>query len=288
MGLRQHIEAGAQLTRITNTTATDPVGSGSIALGSATALLRIQSSTTCRVRLYDNESSLLNAGEIARQYGNLNISSSVALIGDFTMSANQVNFIDPVLYSIPEDGTVYYRVEPPASTNLNITYYLMDDPNVTPQVGTAYSVDNRRTITIEESLPSDDTPVPGLWDAGSVPKTYLLVSASLSDPDHAVRLRLYRVSSSVQLPDEQVRPFSTEPSASAQLIVDVLLSGSNPLYFVPKIIGANLDNMGTDLNIIKGNRTAFEGKAELYYILQNLTTTSDDVDVGLHLFALED
>jgi hypothetical protein len=290
MGLRQHIEAGAKLSRVVTTITTDPSGTGAVLLGDALALLSIQASTSCRVRLYDNEDSLLDAGEIARPYGNLSISSSVGLIGDFTMSANQRNFIDPVLYAIPstKGSPIYYRTDPATSTGLSLTHYLLDDNAVQPSAGTAYAIDNRRTLTIEEELPSTDDVVTGILSTGPVSKTYLLVSASLGDPEHVARVRLYRVSASLDNGTEQDRVFSEEPPAQVQLIVDMILSGSAPIYFVPKILGANLDNMGTDLNSIKNTRSQFVGKSELYYSVQNLTSVADTHTVGLHIFSLED
>jgi hypothetical protein len=290
MGLRQHIAAGAKLERVTQTFVTNADGSGSITISPAAALLRIQASTSCRLRLYDTVASLDTPEEITRVYADRNISASVALVGDFTMSANTVNFIDPVLYSVPENpaGILYYRINSPSQTTVNLTYYQLDDPSVPPLPGTQYTVDNRRTVTITENVPGDDTPQVGTLALGAVPKTYLLVSASLDDPSYNARLRLYRVSDTLSNSVELARPFSTEPSASAQLIVDMILTGSNPVYFAPKIIGANLENMGDNLNVIRGNRTQFVGEAELYYVLQNLTTTPSEVSVNLHLFALED
>lgn len=288
MGLRQHIAAGAKLERTTQTFVTNVSGSGSVVFPPASALLRIQASAPCRLRLYDTEDAWLDAGEIARPYGNLNISSSIALIGDFTMSANVQNFIDPVLYSVPEnrDGTIYYRMDPSGSATITVTQYQLDDPTVVPTPNTAYTIDNRRTVTIEELGVASASFASGTL--GTSPKTYLLVSASLADADNFARLRLYRISDSLNEVTEQLRPFSVEPSASVQLIVDMILTGSSPVYFVPKLIGANLDNMGTDLNVIKGTRASFAGKPELYYILNNLSGSLADIEVSLHLFALED
>jgi hypothetical protein len=51
MGLKEYIRLGAQLTRDTITTQTTVVGSGSVELGSAYALLSIQTNFPCRLRL---------------------------------------------------------------------------------------------------------------------------------------------------------------------------------------------------------------------------------------------
>jgi hypothetical protein len=290
MGLRQHIAAGAKLDRVTQTFVTNANGSGSITISPAAALLRIQANSTCRLRLYDTQTSLNTVAEISRSYADRNISASVALVADFTMSANVVNFIDPVLYSVPEStvGTLYYRINPPGVATVNLTYYELDDAAIVPTIGTSYTVDNRRPMTITENLSGTTAPVSGTLELATVPKTYLLVSASLNDPSYNVRVRLYRISDTLNDSTELNRPFSTEPSSSAQLIVDMILTGSNPVYFTPKIIGANLENMGTNLSAIRGNRTQFAGEAELYYVLQNLTVTPVTASVNLHLFALED
>jgi hypothetical protein len=290
MGLQQHIAAGANLERVTQTFLTNSSGSGSVSIAPASALLRIRANNTCRLRLYDNQSSLENATEISRPYGNLNIQPSVALVGDFTIGTTQDNFINPVLYSVTENpaGQLYYRISPNTPTEISLTYYTLTDTNVPPTIGTPYTVDNRRTIDILETLPGTTAPVTGTLGVGDVPKTYLLVSASLTDPSHIARLRLYRRSDPLSDATELARPFLSEPSASTQLIVDMVLSGSNDMYFVPKILGANLESMGTNLNLIKGNRASFAGEAEMYYVLQNLTPVGDDVQVSLHVFSLED
>jgi hypothetical protein len=288
MGLRQHIAAGAKLRREIRTFVTAPGGSGSITLPPAAALLRIQSSATCRLRLYDTESALLDAGEISRAFSNTAVSSSIALIGDFTMSANIDNFVDPVVYSVPQNttGAVYYRIQPSGSATITLTYFPLEDAAVPPTPDTSYTDANRRTLTIERTL-NDATPVSGTLAAPLVPKTFLLVSASLGNSAHHTRLRLYRDSGALHIPSEQSRSFSTEPSASTQLITDIIISGSGPLFFTPKIIGANLSTMGINLESIRDNRDLFGGVKEIYYLMQNLGSAAT-IQASIHVFSLED
>jgi hypothetical protein len=68
------------------------------------------------------------------------------------------------------------------------------------------------------------------------------------------------------------------------------MSGRETTYFVPKIIGVNLKNMGTDLNLIRNNIEKIMGENELYYILQNADTTGGTVAISasVHLFSFED
>jgi hypothetical protein len=66
------------------------------------------------------------------------------------------------------------------------------------------------------------------------------------------------------------------------------MSSSQVTYFVPKIIGANLQNAGADLNITRTDRNKMAGNNELYYILQNVSSVSSAVTTSLHVFSLED
>jgi hypothetical protein len=101
---------------------------------------------------------------------------------------------------------------------------------------------------------------------------------------------LYTTSGSFSDTVEVNRSFTTESSATSKLIMDAIMSGSETTYFVPKIIGANLKNMGIDLNLIRNNSDKIMGANELYYILQNANTTGGTVAISasLHLFSLED
>jgi hypothetical protein len=136
---------------------------------------------------------------------------------------------------------------------------------------------------------------PGQQSSGSlvnntVPKTYLMVSASLSNVDHIARLRLYAVSSSLYNTQEKTRPFSTEPSASVQIVADMILSGSETTYFTPKIIGTNLQNLENNLENIRAIQEKIAGKNEIYYVLENAATTggAQTIEVSMYVYSLED
>lgn len=283
MGLAEYLELGATLDRNVISLQTNSTGSGSVDLGSVYALLNIETNVPCRFRLYDKD-DLGNLGEKVRPFGNTNISASVSLIGDFSMSAAGVYSIDPMLYGMPNTSS-YYLVE----GNFDGTFplikfnrYLMEQPSV--------STANRVTLpAITGSSLSPGQYKIGIISKTEVPKTYLLISASLSDPTHIARLRLYSKSSSLADASEIARPFKIEPSGSISLIVDAILSGSETTHFVPKIIGANLDNMTNNLVSMVGDNTKIAGENELYYILHNSASSGGSVNlsVSLHVFALE-
>ncbi len=290
MGLAEQLKAGASLERKNVTVLT--AGTGSVALGSAYMILEVQTDIPCRLRLYDNQSSRDDATEQARAFGSSNIADSISLVADLSMSSAGGYTIDPVLYGVSGDLTnAYYRVDG-AVGNPTILFRIfpLDDSNFPATPSTAYSLDNRRTLTgITGSLLEGELHY-GTIVASSIPKTYLLVSASLDVGSHKARVRLYRSSGSISDANEQARPISTEPSSSVDLLVDVYLTGSTTTYFTPKIIGANLQNMGTNLSLIKGSTTAIQGKSELYYIIENINTSGGEVPISasFNVFALED
>lgn len=287
MGLTEYIKAGASLRRESIVAQGTPTGSGSVNLGSAYILLSVQTSSPCRFRLYDDLSSLTNAGEINRAFNNLNISESVALVGDFSMSAAGTYTIDPAMYgvvSVPSAQLSYWRASSTGSgqtPSITITRYLLEDSSV--------SVDSRKTLpTIQANLAPSERAVGSIVDSG-IPTTYLFVSASLSNASHIARLRLYSTSASLYDSTEVSRSFATE-SVQNTLLIDTIISGSSTMQFVPKIIGANLQNMGSDLNIIRGDRSRIYGYNEIYYILENMAPSGGTVTVeaSVHVFSLED
>lgn len=285
MGLEQYIRAGANLERrIITVTSTQP-GTGSVDLGSAYILLSVSTDRPCRLRLYDNSQSLANSGERARLFGNTSVSASVALVGDFSMSAPGVYSIDPPLYGVTQNTLTYYRVENTqslAQPTLTFTRYNIEDT----QVSTA----NRVTLPniMGQLLPQQISS--GSIQESSIPRTYLLVSASLSNTAVPTRLRLYSTKESLTNQTELSRSFTTESRNNSNLIVDAILTGSEITYFVPKIVGANLQTMGTNLNSIRTNQVAIMGLNEVYYVLQNLATTGTaaSISASLHVFSLED
>jgi hypothetical protein len=287
MGLAEYIRAGAALRRTAINLQTDITGSGSVDLGSAYVLLSMTTTAPCRLRLYDNGQSRDDTAEKNRIFSNTNISASTALIGDFTMSAGTYT-IDPVVYGVVQNASTkltYYRVDNTTSGQFpQITFnrYLLEDSSV--------STAGRRTPPAMTASLAANALVSGTLYSSQIPSTYLLVSASVSGSAALTRLRLYTTSGSFSDTIEVNRSFATESSATSKLIIDAIMSGSETTYFVPKIIGANLKNMGTDLNLIRNNADKIMGANELYYILQNANTTGGTVAISasLHLFSLED
>ena len=287
MGLAEYIKAGAGLQRAVINLQTDITGSGSVDLGSAYVLLSMTTTAPCRLRLYDNSQSRDDTAEKVRIFSNTNISASTALIGDFTMSTGTYT-IDPVVYGVIENSIsklTYYRVDNTASGQFpQITFkrYLLENSSV--------STTARKNIPVITASLAVNALVSGTLYNSQIPTTYLLVSASVSGSSTRARLRLYSTSQSFSDTVEVNRLFTTESSATSKLIVDAIMSGSETTYFVPKIIGVNLKNMGTDLNLIRNNIEKIMGENELYYILQNVDTTGGTVAISasVHMFSFED
>jgi hypothetical protein len=284
MGLKEYIQAGASLQRDAISITTNADGSGSIDLGSAYILYTLHTNQTCRLRLYDKEGSVNDATEQSRGFGNTNIPDSIALVGDFTMSIGTYT-LDPLLYAVsdkPLAKTTYYKIDN-ALTPPIITFhrYLLENSSVStgsrmnlPNIIETLSPTQRKTGTIASP---------------SVPKTYLLVSASVQNTSAPIRIRLYNLVSALTNATEQSRPYEVE-SQTTSLIVDAVLTSTEVTHFTPKIIGANLQNMGTDLSVIKNNFLMLAGKSELYYTIENLATSgpTDTVTVSFNVFSLED
>lgn len=287
MGLAEYIRAGAGLQRSVINLQTDITGSGSVDLGSAYVLLSMTTTAPCRLRLYDNSQSLDDAAEKTRMFSDTNISASTALIGDFTMSAGTYT-IDPVVYGVIQDPIsklTYYRVNNTGSGQFpQITFkrYLLENSSV--------STAARKNIPVMTASLAANALVSGTLYNSQIPTTYLLVSASVSGSTTRARLRLYSTSQSFSDTVEVNRLFTTESSATSKLIVDAIMSGSETTYFVPKIIGVNLKNMGTDLNLIRNSIENIMGANEVYYILQNANTTGGTVAISasVHLFSFEE
>lgn len=288
MGLVEYIKSGASLKRETITLSTNVTGSGSVGLGSSYILLTIETDKPCRLRLYDNSASLYNVTEKNRLFGNTNIPSNIALVGDFSMSKAGTYTIDPALYGVVEETTTkntYYLV----SNNTGSTYptikftrYLLED--------SAVSTDSRRTLPTIIATLSPTQSITGSIYSTQIPQTYLLVSASASGSNTITRIRLYSTANSLTDVTELSRSFATESSATSGLIVDTILSSSQTTYFIPKIVGVNLANITQNLNVIKNNTDKITGNNELYYILQNVSSSGGiaSMSVSLHVFSLED
>jgi hypothetical protein len=277
MGLLEQINAGAILNRQSISFTVDAIGSGSFEVGSAAILLNIANSQPCRLRLYDNEASRDDASEVSRPFTSAYVEQNIALVADVSMSSIGNYSLDPALYSVSEDKNLYYRIDQVGNTpTISITTFLLEDDTI------VLPTPNKRTFAITDTLG------PGEMSSGSVsgdeiPRTFLLVSASLDDGDFG-RIRLYNKYSSIEDESEKTRPFSTEPSESVGLIVDAIITGSvggGILHFSPKIIGANLNNLQTG---------QVDGENEIYYILENANSSGGPVTIttSLHLFAIED
>lgn len=294
MGLAEQIRAGATLQRSNIQIVTDGSGYGSASLGATYALLTVQTSEPCRLRLYDNLDSLEDATEISRTFGNTNVPPTIALIGDFSMSEASRNYsVDPMLYAVVDDtGSTftYYRIDGAATPPvIQIGRYLMQDVSVVATGSSFYAVDNRRSFTITtDTLSTNELTSGSLTGDSTIPVTYLLVSASLDGAGTLARVRLYSNSSALYDATEKARSFENEPAVATPLIVDAFLSGDEITYFAPKIVGANLENMGSDLTLLRSNNTAIQGNNELYYIIENKGGSSTVIDAMLHLYALED
>jgi hypothetical protein len=298
MGLEEHIKAGAQLTRniITNTL---PTGSGSINLGSVYGILRLQNDIPARLRLYDTEESRDNISEISRPFGVFPPVSTISLVADFSMSSAGTYTIAPAVFGMCSSSTsptTFYRLETttgqPSQSLLSITRYLMEDSLVIPDPLTFYTINNRRTLTIQSSTTmSNDTIInSGTLSTGTetIPQTFLMISASLANTQQEARVRLYATSSAVNNTTEKNRPFATEPSESVMLLVDAIISGSDVLYFSPKIFGANLETMGDDLSVTATSLSKITGKNEMYYYIQNLSGFSANPEIKFSIYSLED
>lgn len=292
MGLAEQLLAGAVLTRKSTTFTTAASGSGSVSIDASYAILGIQISNPCRIRFYENTSSRDDSQEINRAFGNRSISSSVALVGDFSMSTAERYSVDPILFSVSQTFSsplTYYRIEPSASTTVVLNTFTLEDSNVAPGANPAYIIDNRRLLPMVSASLSPGQIKSGSITDSNIPQTYLLINASGSDATNIARLRLYSTSGSLYDSVEKSRVFSVEPSASAYLIVDMILSGSTTTCFSPKIIGSNLANMGNNLLLLRGNQSLISGKNEMYYLLENADSlgSATSISASVSIFALE-
>jgi hypothetical protein len=288
MGLAEYVRARMKLTRDSITLQTDSIKFGSVELGSVYTLLSITTDVPCRLRIYDVIQSRDNVTERDRLFGNTNIADSIALVGDFSMSFAGTYTIDPILYGAvvpPANKLTYYRIDNVSTApypTIKFNRYLLED--------SAQSIANRKNLpTITASLAANRLVSGTIFDP-QIPRTYLLISASLSGSNSTARLRLYTTNDALSNLVEVSRSFAVEPANNSKLIVDMVLSSSITTYFIPKIVGANLQTMGTDLNAIRNNTDDIMGNNELYYILQNNASTGGTVPISasVHIFSLED
>jgi hypothetical protein len=286
MGLAEELRAGASLDRTDTIFTTSVSGVGSFTIAPSYAIIKIEASAPCRLRLYDNQASRDDATESARVFGDTNIGEAIALIGDFDIGSSGVYTVDPTLYSVSSifsSPTTYYRVSPASAITIKITAYNLEDVNFPAGTGD-YTINNRRTLPVISATLASGSKTTGTLTDNNIPQTYLLVSSSANN---TARLRIYSNTGSLSDTTEINRPFSIEPSASAHLIMDTILYNGTT-YFTPKIIGANLSNMGENLLVIRANRALLAGENEIYYILENITASPITVSAYLHVFSLED
>ena len=292
MGLLEHIQAGAELIRKqVSFTTSYPDNSGSFTPDAAQMILGVTLEAPCRLRIYENASSLNNALESSRPF-NIGVSGSVALVADISASEAGTYTIDPALFMITDDfetPEVFYRVDgPTTSIDVSLNTFLLEDGNITASAGTPYTTANKRTITINE-----DSVTPTEYRTGTIPslnspRTYLLISSSLTTASHETRLRLYSTEDSLTSDTELSRSFSAPTDTGSFLIADMIVTGSEVTYFSPKIVGANLSTMGTNLSLIQTNKNSIDGTSGIYYVLQNLTGTTQTIEQSIHIYSLED
>lgn len=294
MGLLEQIKDGASLKRENISFIASAGGTGTVQLGSVYALLSIQTTEPCRFRLYDKEASRDDGTESSRVFGDTNIPDSIALVADISMSVAGTYTIDPVLYGATEDLLTkfsYYRINPTGITPLiTLKRFLLDDRNIVPNIQNSYSVDNRRTLPAISATLAYNELASGSITNTDIPTTYLLISASLTTSNQIARLRLYNQSGSINNTNEKTRSFVTEASASVGLIVDAVLNSGVVTHFVPKIVGSNIENIGTNLQITRTNNELILGEKKLYYILENIEpgSPSEAMEVKLNVYSLEE
>lgn len=280
MGLKEDIRNKVRLTRDTVILETSTLGSGSVDLGSAYLLLSIETDIPCRFRLYDTLESLENATEISRLHTNTNVPGGISLVGDFNMPVAGAYSIDPTLYGVVPI-TSYYRVSASLGQypTVKLARYLLEDKTV--------SQANRKTLNLITGSLTVGQRISGSISSVSIPRTYLFVSASSTNPNGIVRLRLYTKRESISNQAEVTRSFATE-SVDNNLLIDAILSASSTTYFSPKIVGANLQNIQGSLATVTAN--SINGLNEMYYVFENIQSSVSPLNTtaSLHLFSLED
>jgi hypothetical protein len=278
MGLSEQLRDGAILERKVIPFSGTTIHSASF--GPAYVILDIEVDNPCRIRFYDDESSLLDIVEETRSFGESTFTTDIGLIADVSMSVAGKYTMDPVLYGAPsgsEEFFTYFRItESVGEIQGNLTIYPLEDPSIPADIDNPfYKLPNRRTLTFEG--PRDT--LTGALD-GAV-RTYLLIDATSSEN---CRLRIYSNESSLNTQTEIDRPFD-EPitSSDIKLVADMVLEDSEITKFYPKIVGANLQTMPQNLETIRTNLTAIKSFSDIYYRIEPSTA-----NVEVTIFALED
>ena len=279
MGLSEQLREGATLQRRSFLLQLEDTGT--IQLGPAVAILNTTIDSPCRLRLYDNETGLIDPVEESRPVGESSLTPSLPLVADLVVEQPGEFSLDPVLYATPDDGVnIYYRISNPA--NVFFTIYELEDPDIVADPSNVYyRVPNRRTLVF-----SGGTGVLAAPDVTA--RTYLMIGATAS---HDCRLRIYARASSLNDANEQVREFCVVADPGALLLADMELGPGEDTRLYPKIIGANLDTLPTNLENIRLNRSAINARSEIYYRLEpplDSPTPPEDISVTLDIFAIED
>jgi hypothetical protein len=284
MGLSEQLREGAILERKVIPFSGTTIGSASF--GATYVILDIEIDTPCRIRFYDDESSLVDSIEQTRSFGESTFTTDIALIADVSMSVAGKYTMDPVLYGVPsssEEYFTYYRItEASGEVDGNLTVYTLEDENIVADIeNDFYKIPNRRELEF-----TGDKNI--LSSIEGAPRTYLLLDAIA---DEECRLRIYADIDSLNNPQEYEddgitivsRPFSEAVmSPDIKIIADMELVANEVTKFYPKIIGANLQTLPVNLETIRLSRSAISSFSEIYYRLEPETAT-----VNLNIYTLE-
>jgi hypothetical protein len=276
MGLSEQLREGAILERKVIPFSGTTIGSASF--GATYVILDIEVDNPCRIRFYDDESSLVDSIEQTRSFGESTFTTDIALIADVSMSVAGKYTMDPALYGVPsssEEYSTYFRItETSGDVSGSLTVYTLEDENIVADIeNDFYKTPNRRELEF-----TGDKNI--LSSIEGAPRTYLLVDAT-SDED--CRLRLYADTDSLNNFQEVSRSFEEAVmSSDIKIIADMELISGSITKFYPKIIGANLQTLPINLETIRLSRSAINSFSEIYYRLEPDTAT-----VNLNIYALE-
>jgi hypothetical protein len=276
MGLSEQLREGAILERKVIPFSGTTIASASF--GATYVILDIEVDTPCRIRFYDDESSLVDSIEQTRSFGESTFTTDIALIADVSMSVAGKYTMDPTLYGVPsssEEYSTYFRItEASGGVSGSLTVYTLEDENIVADIeNDFYKTPNRRELEF-----TGDKNI--LSSIEGAPRTYLLLDA-ISDED--CRLRLYADTDSLNNFQEVSRSFDEAVmSSDIKIIADMELVSGSITKFYPKIIGANLQTLPVNLETIRLSRSAINSFSEIYYRLEPETAT-----VNLNIYALE-
>jgi hypothetical protein len=282
MGLKEQLNAGSTAlkrdTIVLTVTGSKPQFTGSFDMGRTFVLLKAQTTTPCRVRLYGNAYSRNEVNELSRPFiSQSTIGPDIALITDINLDTTEIFNLTPFLFGAnldnPVSSSIYYTIDtgstfPFTNTNtINFNRFILEDPSVANLSG----ITTRQTFVVSGSLSS------GSSVTGSIPtpRTYLLLQVTSNTSP--MRLRLYASESYRDVVAEVSRSFETEPSSSSGIIADLYLDVTTTSSLTPILLGRNAnDLLGTTI-----------ANPITYYRLTNGSGTTD-ISASLHTFSLED